>query len=183
MGQKPRGVCLDTFLSNAQSRNLAFPKTLLNGKQKVALGKCCRLVETSCNYNQASNASGPLELTRHLVLLKTAALRTCSGEGIAEINFDQNGIPEAKFHGKLVNYPHTLEKKKPHKPQRQTKMLLIPNDCRLFHQKDNEKSNPTGQAGSLREIQRVTVGNSLEKRNPLTLSEGISTVNSIKDSR
>ena len=93
---------------------LAFPKTLLNGKQKVALGKCCRLVETSCNYNQASSASGPLELTRHLVLLKTAALRTCSGEGIAEINFDQNGIPEAKFHGKLVNYPHTLEKKKNH---------------------------------------------------------------------
>ena len=81
--------------------------------------KCCPLVDMSCQYNRTARASGHLESTGHGKLLTImAALRTCPGTGIAEVNFGQDGTSGSQL--LQLYYLHTFEGKiKTRKPKPQ----------------------------------------------------------------
>ena len=98
----------------------------------------------------------------------TAALRKCSGAGIAEINSKHNQLFGSQLHWSIYLTP-LKEKPNPN----HHKMLSISNCCRNAEQNDNGKSNPSVTTFILTILQRIHAGENLEeKRFPYTAHGG-----------
>ena len=102
--------CSDSFIRMHSPGACESLRLWLQKEMEVDMGKCCRLVDTPCNYTWTTRAYGHLEHTRPGGLFMiTAALRICPGAAIAEIHADQNVISGSQVPQKLSS--HHLRKK------------------------------------------------------------------------